>query len=305
MAVNHEASLVTPRLGIYGYGEVGHGLAVGLGKAGLTGIVAYQRRPHTALTAERAATSGVHLAPSPGELARNSDIIIAVTQGSEAIKAAQAIAPDLDSHHLYVDLASATPRIKEEIAAVLAPSGCMVADGAIEGSPLEHEHRFPIILSGPGAQAFVDAMAPYDMRIAIVGAEIGKSAAIKGLRQILMKGQIALLIECGIAARRYGISDEVLGSVAEWYDALPFMTNASRLVRTTTVHAERRSEEVAMAMSILADLDVEPVMARAALETLQRVAKLDLRTQLGGSPPESFDEAISLMEAYQTPRRKS
>jgi len=208
------------------------------------------------------------------------------------------MADALRAHHCYVDLASAAPATKREIAKVLAPSGALFADGAIEGSPLEHGHRFPIIVSGPGAAAFSAAMAPWGMRISTVGAEVGRAAAIKGLRHVLMKGQIALLIECAIAARRYGISDEVLASVAEWYDALPFMANATRVLRTTTIHAARRAEEAEMAQAILGELGIEPVMTRATATVLGRIAKLGLRERLGGVVPASLETAVELMDEY-------
>jgi 3-hydroxyisobutyrate dehydrogenase-like beta-hydroxyacid dehydrogenase len=238
----------------------------------------------------------VRLVSNPAELAGAADFVIAVTQGSESLNAARSMREALRAHHCYVDLASAAPGTKREIARLLAPSGALFADGAIEGSPLEHGHRFPIIVSGPGAAAFVAAMTPYDMRISVVGAEVGRAAAIKGLRHILMKGQIALLIECAIAAKRYGISEEVLASVAEWYDALPFMANATRVLRTTTVHAARRAEEAEIAQAILEELGIEPVMTRATVTLLGRIAKLGLRERLGGVVPDSHETALDLMD---------
>lgn len=284
------------RLGIFGYGEVGHGLALGLRAAGLASIAAYQRMPHSALTQERARASGVRLGSTPAELADAADLIVAVTQGSEALNAARSMRDALRAHHCYVDLASATPRSKREIGEMLAPSGARIADGAIEGSPLDHQHRFPVIVSGPGAAAFAQAMTPWGMRIAVVGEELGKAAAIKGLRHILMKGQIALLVECALAAKRYGIREEVLASAAEWYDALPFMSNASRLLRTTTVHAARRADEARMAQSIVEELGLDPVMTRATVSVLERIAQLGLRERLGGVPPETHEAALDLLE---------
>jgi len=297
----HGPQLAEPRqfrLGIIGYGEIGHGLALGLARAGLGSIAAFQRAPHSSLTIERAAASNVRLVGTPAELALSSDIIVAVTQGSQSMTAVRSISSALDAQHCYIDLASATPQTKRHIALELAASGALFADGVIEGSPLEHEHRFRVIVSGPGAQTFADTLNPWGMRISIASAEVGRAAAIKGLRHILMKGQIALLIECSIAAKRYGISDEVFASVAEWYDALPFMTNASRLLRTTTVHAGRRADEAQMAQSIMEELGIDPIMTRATVEVLRKVEALGLRQQLGGVVPTSSESAIDLIEAY-------
>jgi 3-hydroxyisobutyrate dehydrogenase-like beta-hydroxyacid dehydrogenase len=286
------------RVGILGYGEVGHGLALGLGESGLAGIVAYQREPGRALTQERVRMSGVRIVDSPTDLARSADLIIAATQGSQSLAAARSIAGALGPGHRYLDLASATPKMKRDVESVLAPSGARFADGAIEGSPLEHGHRVPVIASGPGAGEIARTLGRWGMQIAVVGPDTGTASGIKTLRHVLMKGQIALLIECAVAARRCGIDEELFRSVARWYDDLPFMTNANRLLRTTTVHARRRAEEAAMACAMLEDLGVEPVMTRSTVDLLSRVEALGLREQLGARLPESAEAAIALLDGY-------
>ncbi len=286
------------RLGILGYGEVGHGLASGLRKEGLTSIAAFQRLPHSTLTLERAQVSGVRLVQSVQELAECCDVVIAATQGSQSLVVAQAIAPALRPHHCYVDLASASPGTKRAVGEVLASSGAAFADGVIEGSPLEVEHRFPILASGPGAQRFADLMTPWNMRISVIGEVAGQAATIKGLRHVLMKGQIALLIECLRAARRAGVDREVLASVAEWYDGLPYLQNAGRLLRTTTVHATRRAEEAQTACDILTELSVDPVMTNSTVTILKQIAALDLREHTGGVPPDTLDAALDLIERH-------
>lgn len=253
------------RLGIYGYGEVGHGTALGFIKAGAGTVHAYQRVPVRDSIRALAEGAGTVLVDTPLELARRCDVIIACTQGSKAADAARAIAPALRADHLYMDLSSATPSIKRAIAAALAPSGALFADAAMEGSPLVHLHAYGTLVSGPGAQACVDRLNPWGMRIAVVGSEVGQAAAIKGLRHILTKGQIGLAIECGLAARRLGIGAEVFQSVTEWYDAMSWLENVSRLTRTTAVHAGRRFEEACMAVQIMKELGIDPVMTPATV----------------------------------------
>lgn len=286
------------RLGIYGYGEVGHGIAYGLATAGLVAITAYQRAPLKQLAIDRMRLSGVRHVESPAELAAHSDLIVAATQGTEALGAADAIGAHLRSTHCYVDLSSATPKIKQAIAARLAASGAEFADGVLEESPLQAEHRVAILASGPSAARFRDTMNPWGMQITMVGADTGRAAAIKGLRQILTKGHMALLIECAVAARRYGIADEVFASAAAWFDAEPFQSNAGRVLRSTTVHARRRAAEAAMAADMLGEMGIEPIMCSAAENLLGRIADLDLATALGGAAPATVEEALRLLESY-------
>jgi hypothetical protein len=74
------------------------------------------------------------------------------------------------------------------------------------------------------------------------------------------------------------------------------MANATRVLRTTTVHAARRAEEADIAQAILEELGIEPVMTRAAVSLLGKIAKLGLRERLGGVAPDSLERAVELMD---------
>lgn len=283
------------RLGLVGLGEIGHGLALGLRDAGLVGTVAWQRDAGREHVRRRAAEAGVRLLESPQALGSEADLLIAVTQGSQAFEAARAIAPALRASQLYVDLSSASPDVKRAIEAALAERGTPFADGVLEGSTLEHAHRVPILASGAGASAFADRMGPWGMRIEVIGAHAGQASAVKLLRSVLMKGTIALLLECLAAARAAGVDAQVIASAAQWHDALPWRANALRIVRTTPVHAARRAEETDMARALLESLGVDPVMTRATVDVLGRVAALGLRDALGDRSPQTIEAAIDLM----------
>ncbi|HSW16545.1 MAG TPA: DUF1932 domain-containing protein [Ramlibacter sp.] len=283
------------RLGLFGYGEVAHALALGLSRAGLGSIAAYQRRPLSALALERARQSDVWLVDAPADLAASCDVVIALTQGGEALRAAQSIACALTPAHCYADLSSASPSTKQAIATLLAPTGASFVDGVIEASPLERGHALPVLLSGPGAKRFDALLRPWGLQTRCVGEAAGDASLIKALRNLLVKGQMALLIEAMTAARQVGVEEELFASVAGWYDALPFAENATRVLRTTPIHAARRAEEAQAARAILHELGLDPVMAQATSQVLGRVAALDLRSALGGVAPATLEEALQCM----------
>jgi hypothetical protein len=87
----------------------------------------------------------------------------------------------------------------------------------------------------------------------------------------------------------------VIESAAQWHDALPWRANALRIIRTTPVHAGRRAEEADMARALLESLGVDPVMTRATVDVLGRVATLGLRDALGDRSPQTIEAAIDLM----------
>ena len=288
------------RLGLIGYGEVGSGLGLGLREQGLEHVVAYDIAAFEGTFSEliqgRAKKAGVRLMESPRQLAREADYLIAAVPGSECIVAAEPFAGALDAHHVYVDIASATPSVKRRVEEVLRSSGAHVADGGIMGSPLQDGHRILIKGSGPAAQRFADVVNPWGMRFDVVSSTLGAGSAIKIVRSVVMKGMEALLVECALGSARHGIQDEVFASLAEFIDARPFMDTVKFLLRTDVIHAERRAEEVAMSGDALEEVGVEPIMSRSAARVLQRNADLRLKEHFGGVVPDEYKTAVDAID---------
>ncbi|MGH7715801.1 MAG: DUF1932 domain-containing protein, partial [Vulcanimicrobiaceae bacterium] len=274
------------RLGLIGYGEVGSSLGSGLRAQGLESVVAYDiaafNGTFSDLIQERARTAGVRLMQTPLELARESDILIAAVPGTQCVAAAEAFAGVLDQHHVYVDIGSATPKVKRSVGDVLSASGVEVADGGIMGSPVTDGFRIPIKGSGPAAQTFADAMTPWGMRFDVVSDVLGAGSGIKIVRSVAMKGMEALFVECALGASRYGIEDAVFESIAEFIDARPFMESIKFFLRTDVIHAGRRAEEAAMSAEALEEVGIEPVMTRSTAIVLQRSADMRLKEHFKG-----------------------
>ena len=288
------------RLGLVGYGEVGHAIGSGMRGEGNEDVVAYdiawREGPFQERIRTNAERAGVALVSSPEELAREAAFIIAATPGSQSVAAATAIAPFLTARHFYVDIASATPAVKRDVARVLASSGALVADGGIVGTPLRDGHRLPIVASGPAAGAFRDTLNPWGMRVEVVGEAIGAGSGLKIVRSVVMKGLEALLVECGLASARYGIQDEVFASIAQWMDTEPFMKTVSFLLRTNVIHAERRSEEMIMSAAALEDVGIEPIMTRATIRRLSDIAAMGLKKHFEGEVPTDHRTAVAAID---------
>lgn len=288
------------RLGLVGYGEVGSGLGLGLRTEGLQHVVAYDiaafEGPFSGLIQKRANEAGVRLMRTRQELARESDILIAAVPGSECVVAAQPFASALDAHHVYVDIASATPTIKRRVGEVLAASGAQVADGGIMGSPLQDGHRVLIKGSGPAATTFAAALVPWGMRFDVVSDVLGAGSGIKIVRSVVMKGMEALFVECALGASRHGIEDDVFASIAEFMDARPFMETVKFLLRTEVIHAARRAEEAEMSAEALEEVGVEPIMTRATKQVLQRSAGMRLKEHFKGIVPDDYKTAVAAID---------
>ena len=292
------------RLGFIGYGEIGSTLGAGLRGAGLEEVASYDSGafdgPYATLIQERARAAGVVLLRSPAELAARSDILVGVTPGSASVASATDFMPHLQARHLFIDIASATPKVKQAVAAALEGSGARVADGSIVGTPKDGL-ALPILASGPAAEAVRDALAPWGMRIDPVGPELGTASAIKILRSVLIKGIEALLDEMLLGARRYGLDDAVLASASKTL-ARPFPELAAGLLTTGVIHAKRRAEEAGMAAEALADVGIDPIMTRSTEARLQWVEALGLKEHFGGRVPETWQQALEAIEVRLPPR---
>jgi 3-hydroxyisobutyrate dehydrogenase-like beta-hydroxyacid dehydrogenase len=292
------------KIGLVGYGEVGSTLGAGLRGQGLEHVASFDNGafdgPYAALIQNRAKAAGVPLLRSAAELAARAEVILGVTPGSASVESAQALAPHLGPQHLFIDIASATPKVKRAVAAALADSGARVADGSIVGTPRDGL-ALPILASGPAAEAVRDALVPWGMRIEAVGPELGTASAIKILRSVLIKGIEALVDEMMLGARRYGLDDAVLASASKTLMSRPFPDFAGNLITTGVIHARRRAEEAAMAAEALSDVGIEPIMTRSTAARLRWVEALALKDHFGGRIPEDYREALEAIEARMEP----
>ena len=288
------------RLGIIGFGEVGSTLGRGLRHEGLIEIAAYDKYafegPFANLIQERASSADVPLVRSPAELASRSDIIVGVTPGKASLESAEAFAPHLLREHTFVDLASATPKVKQTVASALQASSAQVADAAIMGTPHADGYHLPILSSGPAAAQFRDWMNPWGLKIEHVNGDIGAASGIKIMRSVIAKGLEALLIECMLGSSRYGIDAVVLRSFASFISSRPFEDMANFFLVTDVIHAERRSQEAHMAADALDEIGIDPVMTRATAERLEWVARLGTKEHFNGIVPKHYSEVVAAIE---------
>ncbi|MDB5414018.1 MAG: phosphogluconate dehydrogenase [Rubritepida sp.] len=291
------------RVGLIGFGEIGSTLGRGLRAGGLEHVVAYDKYafdgPFSELIQRRAAECGVELVRSPQELASRADCIISATPGSSSIKSAEAFASLLRPQHLIVDIASATPQVKQQVAERLAASGASFVDGSIVGTPADGV-AMPILVAGIHAERVRDTLVPCGMRMEFVSERIGDASAIKILRSVVMKGLEALLLECMLGARRYGLEAPVLASLEKTLSK-PFSRVVNGMLATNAIHSARRSEEADMSAETLENVGLDPFVTRAVAERLRWVTGLGMKAHFGGVVPKDYEEALAAIETKIAP----
>jgi 3-hydroxyisobutyrate dehydrogenase-like beta-hydroxyacid dehydrogenase len=199
-----------------------------------------------------------------------ADIVISVTTAAHAREAAESVLSALGPAQVYADANTSAAGLKRELAALIEPTGAAFADVAIMAPVPGRGLALPALASGPGAQAFVDALAPLGMRVAVSGSEPGDAAQRKLLRSVLWKGIAAAITEALSAARAAGEEAFMREQIAELFEeADPAL--ARRMETGSVQHAYRRMHEMHDAEAMLDELGVQPRVARAAAGWLQEL----------------------------------
>src|SRR5262249_24920650 len=144
--------------------------------------------------------TGVPLLASNRELADSAQIIFSTVTCARAKEAAQQTARFLAPKHIYADLNSVSPALKQEIEQVIVSAGASFVEAAVMSPVPPHGHRSPMLLGGGSAPAFAELMSPFGMRLEVVSERVGEAAATKMFRSIIVKGLEALMLECVLAA---------------------------------------------------------------------------------------------------------
>jgi 3-hydroxyisobutyrate dehydrogenase-like beta-hydroxyacid dehydrogenase len=279
------------RIGIIGVGEAGAAIATGLRTTGVQ-VFGVDVRADDPVVRARADAAGIQLVDGLESLAAQVEVIVCLTSAKFAVAIATEIAPFLTAAHLYSDWNSASPELKKRVGEVVAGSGASFADGAVMAAVLPHKHRVPVLLSGPGAEAFASALTGTGMRLEVIGVEPGQASAVKMFRSLLVKGLEALLLECAVGANAYGVTDRVLSSMNGSLPMDDWPELASYLLSRTLAHGERRAQELREVASTLEDVSVEPLLADAGARRLQWLA--DLGVQPAADSP--YEEVLNLIE---------
>jgi 3-hydroxyisobutyrate dehydrogenase-like beta-hydroxyacid dehydrogenase len=264
-------------IGFIGFGEAAFNLSMGLFEEGVRGIRATDTMAdHPVmgrLIHERSEAAQVELMPTAQELVEWADIFFTPVPTTLTVDLAKSIRDQLKPGKIYADVSASTPKTKETIWEIIKDTGVLFADAALLGSLPASRHKVPILVSGNGAQAFMDAVTPLGMNVSVIGDKPGDASAIKLIRSIYMKGVAALMVEMLQAADAYGVSDKVIASVAESMDASPFVPAMNRLVTGTAIHCVRRAAELKGSIELLEEAGLDPSIVAAAKQIHESLEK--------------------------------
>jgi 3-hydroxyisobutyrate dehydrogenase-like beta-hydroxyacid dehydrogenase len=231
------------------------------------------------------------------ELANSAEILFSTVTCARAKEAAEQTAPFLRAHHIYADLNSVSPALKQQIDRVISASGAAFVEAAVMSPVPPNGHRSPMLLGGKAAAAFAEQMKPFGMRFQVISDKIGTAAATKMFRSIIVKGLEALMLECVLASAPYGADERVFSSLSESFPGIDWQRLANYMVSRVVVHGERRAREMEEVAETLQSLGIEPIMAEAAARRQDWCAQLGISSQFGPDGPKTYREALAAIAA--------
>lgn len=152
----------------------------------------------------------------------------------------------------YADLTTASPADKRAAATQADAAGVGYVDVAVMGAISLSLARTPLLCAGGDrAEDFAKLIGRAGGNARTVeGGAAGDAISLKVLRSVFTKGMEALAVELLMAAEKQGVREK-LYAVLKDIDDTPLADFIDMLVRTHTIHAKRRTHEVAEAQKEL------------------------------------------------------
>jgi len=261
-------------LGFVGFGEVGTALASSL-KPVVEDIATYDilfdDPAEGPARKARAAELGVRPVDAPDELAGAHRLIISCVTADSARDVVSRAATWLAEGQYLLDVNSISPQGKQEGAAIVNGAGGRYVEGVIMSPIHPNRHKSPMLFGGPYAAPVAGFLNGLGMTITVASSDIGFASANKMCRSIMVKGIEALVLECLVTARHYGVEENVLISLDATFPGMNWRESAPYMLERVLTHGKRRAEEMRFSAKTVEAAGWTPHMTAAIAERIQWV----------------------------------
>ena len=260
-------------IGLIGYGEVGKTLAEDL-RAHDRAVTAFDVKlgtPAGVLLNDHAARCGVQLVASHADAVRGAELVISAVTASQTVAVADACAGAIGSA-FFLDFNSASPRAKQEAAALIDGAGGRYVEGAVMTLISGYRIKVPLLLGGAHAEALLPLITGLGFSAKVASNKLGVASATKLCRSVMIKGLEAMLIESLTTARHYGVEDAVIASLQETYPGVDWQKQATHAFQRVIEHGRRRGEEMREAARTVRDAGLAPLSAAGTAERDREIA---------------------------------
>ncbi len=269
-------SLAITRLGLVGYGEVGRIFAAALRPQLAQLCVADLKLddPAQAPTLQQHARALGVQAGSVQALCGQAELIVSAVTASSTLAVAEQAAAHIRPGCFFLDLNSASPGTKQQAARCIEAAGAHYVEAGVMTSVPPYGIRVPMLLGGARAAELAPQLKAWGMDATVVSEQLGVASAIKMCRSIMIKGLEALVIESYATARRYGVEDHVLPTLAETFPSIDWHKQGAYFFSRVVQHGQRRADEMREAARTVQEAGFEPLMTSPIADKQQWVADL-------------------------------
>ncbi|MEZ5653001.1 MAG: DUF1932 domain-containing protein [Burkholderiaceae bacterium] len=258
------------KLALIGFGEVGQTLADDLLAAGRVTLSAWDiafpdQRSGPSEAARR--RPSVRAASGAADAVRDASLVVCAVTAASDLEAARAVAEGIGAAVPYLDLNSASPGTKQAAAAIIDGAGGSYLEAAVMAPIGPRRVASPILLGGTRAHELAPALVALGFTgVRAYADTVGPASATKMCRSVMIKGIEALLAESMLAARHYGVEDDVLNSLSDLLPVGDWHKLARYMISRSIEHGVRRAEEMREVARTVQEAGVEPWMTRACVE---------------------------------------
>jgi len=265
------------RICLLGFGEVGGAMSSGLASLAGVDLVAWDVQfdaPASMPSLQVKRHGHIRQASSAEQAALGCDLVISAVTAGQALIAARSVLPGLEPNAWFLDVNSVSPGTKRELANAVSAAGGRFVEAVVMSAIAPRGMASPMLTGGPHAAAFLPLGRSIGFtNLRLYSEEHGRAAATKMCRSVLVKGVEALLAEALLAARHYGVEDDVLASLGDLFPRPDWNRHACYMIARSVEHGVRRAEEMHEVARTVAESGLEPLMSAACAQRQQWAAQ--------------------------------
>jgi len=252
------------KIGIIGFGEAGHMFGKHLAKH--ADVHAFDLIQDDAMRA-KAASANVTFHTSLETAIDGADYILSLVTAKQAPVAAKQAAAFLKDTQYFLEMNSVSPGTKQK-----NTQHCKaLVDIAIMAPVYPKEADVPLLLSHPNGEVLAATLNKLGLNVRSVGTDIGRAAAIKMCRSVMIKGMEALTLECFQTARFYDVEDEIKTSLHGSFPAMGWdKDRVDYWFERVSTHGLRRAEEMREVAKTVKDAKVNSEMSKTVAESFDK-----------------------------------
>lgn len=248
------------KIGLIGFGEAGHMFGKHLAKH--ADVHAFDLIQDEAMRA-KATSADVTFHTTLERAIGGVDYILSLVTAEQASIVAKQAAAFLKDTQYFLEMNSVSPNAKQ----INAEHCTNLVDIAIMAPVYPKEAHVPLLLSHPHGEALAAKLNKLGLNVRAVGTDIGRAAAIKMCRSVIIKGMEALTLECFQTARFYDVEDEIKTSLHGSFPGMGWdKDRVDYWFERVSTHGVRRAEEMREVANTVKDANVNSEMSKTVAE---------------------------------------